>query len=376
MIVSNTRKRFTYIPILKWKAGEQQALRDLFAADKSLVTPLAEITPAPWDYVRDQPTKTIDAQIGDVPEQILKHWGTDDIFIDLVHIDPADRLANGAHPVTSIFAAMRSQKIAAIPVTSVNRDGTYQAAVASVVATDKRGVCIRLSDEEAFSENLPALLASLLTLLVVAPSDVDLVIDMNAMVAGEERRAAAAIRGLLHSLPHINLWRTITCAGSAFPENMTNLAAGIHTIPRSEWTCWALLASTRASLPRLPTFGDYAIAHPALVELDPRIITMSANIRYTVTDGWLILRGRSIEKHGSDQYHVFCQTLITRPEYAGNSFSAGDDHINRCASAATGPGNATTWRRVGTNHHITFVLRQIANSSYPSNTGASTSGSQ
>jgi hypothetical protein len=27
----------------------------------------------------------------------------------------------------------------------------------------------------------------------------------------------------------------------------------------------------------------------------------------------------------------------------------------------TGPGNATTWRKVGTNHHLTLVTRELAN---------------
>ena len=87
---STTRKVFSYMPILKWKAGECSALKELFPNDKAAMTPLVEIPPVPWDFVNDQAAKTVDAHLANVPDHMVKHWGTnDDIFVDLHLVDPA-----------------------------------------------------------------------------------------------------------------------------------------------------------------------------------------------------------------------------------------------------------------------------------------------
>lgn len=48
------------------------------------------------------------------------------------------------------------------------------------------------------------------------------------------------------------------------------------------------------------------------------------------------------------------------PEYRGAAFSAGDAYIFDKANHPTPTGNARTWLQAGFNHHMTFVVRQIA----------------
>lgn len=55
-----------------------------------------------------------------------------------------------------------------------------------------------------------------------------------------------------------------------------------------------------------------------------------------------------------------CRNLAERSEFAGAAFSWADDYIAKCAQHKVGPGNATTWRKVGTNHHLTLVSRQLS----------------
>ncbi len=88
---------------------------------------------------------------------------------------------------------------------------------------------------------------------------------------------------------------------------------------------------------------------------------MSASIRYTISDEWLILKGRNVREHGFDQYFELSRQLVQLPEYSGEEFSWGDRWIRRCARREIGPGNATTWRKVGTNHHLVLVAQDLAN---------------
>ena len=137
-------------------------------------------------------------------------------------------------------------------------------------------------------------------------------------------------------------------------------ADSIGSEPRAEWQTWRGLYSRRDRLARMPAFGDYAISHPQPREVDPRIIQRSAAIRYTADDSFLLVKGRSVRLHGSEQHHELAAILVGRPEYHGEDFSAGDRYIAQSARREIGPGNATTWRRAGTSQHLAFVTSQLA----------------
>ena len=81
------------------------------------------------------------------------------------------------------------------------------------------------------------------------------------------------------------------------PSCGCEFAFGAKTTEPSKLMCWHSWLPTRST----PTeseistgFGDYAIAHPIPTELDPRTMRMSASIRYTTSDEWLILKGRNV----------------------------------------------------------------------------------
>jgi hypothetical protein len=322
---------------------------------------MVEVVPVSWDHENDEPQRPLDAHLEVVRGQLVTSWGlSDDVYVDF-RLLAADELVNGKiHPLTWLFDECRRDNIKTIPATSPRRDQAYQTAVADAIRKDRRGVCVRLGNNEMFSGDLTTIIKGLLVNLNVDPQDVDLVLDLGVLTPDDGPRSASAILGMLLTLPEAEKWRTLTCAGTAFPEDMRKLKAGMHKLPRAEWHVWKLLLAAKAKLPRLPMFGDYAIAHPDLSEIDPRMMTMSANIRYTIDSEWLILRGKSLEKYGSTQFNEFCAALVGTPEFSGANFSAGDYYISRCAVGSAGPGNATTWRKVATNHHITFVSRQLA----------------
>ena len=130
--------------------------------------------------------------------------------------------------------------------------------------------------------------------------------------------------------------------------------------PRVEWRVWSSLPAASGSIPRLPTFSDYAIDNPEYPDLDFRVIKMTANVRYTTDQDWLIVKGHVIQKGARSQYPGLAAGLSAIAQYCGPEYSWGDGYVNDCANGEDGPGSATTWRQVGTNHHLTFVVNQIA----------------
>lgn len=190
-----------------------------------------------------------------------------------------------------------------------------------------------------------------------------LLMDFRSVSENDVDHVADMAIDFLTNLPNTTDWKTITLSSSGFPENLGGISQrSIDTIPRTELVLRDKLISRKRDVPRFPAFGDYGICHPDLLDYDPRY-TPSAAIRYAIEREWLIIKAGSIKKFGYDQFRELSNTLRRRPEYYSPAYSWGDNYINKCADSTVGRGNLTTWRQVGTNHHITLVGSQIANSS-------------
>ncbi len=351
-----------YVPILKGRAGEYGALQVMAPEVKAALTPLIEVPPIPWDFESEQPAKTIDQHLGRLNTKISQSWGVErPAFVDLLWIAPSERMAGGEHPLTYVFRTARQTDLQLIPVTGLVRGDDYIAACRNAIRQDRRGVCIRLQREDFDeAEGVEAQVAGLLDTLGVSPTEADLTLDLRAVGANDGNTLLAAVAVLVRSIPQLERWRSFVLAATAFPEDLMGLPpSNISLITRLEWIVWRALI-VRSRISRLPSFGDYAIAHPQPSEVDPRIMRPSASIRYTTEAGWLILKGRNLRDYGYIEFYDVCRDLIRRPEYSGSGFSWGDCYIDECANQRVGTGNLTTWRKVGTSHHLAFVTRQMA----------------
>ncbi|KNY24775.1 beta family protein [Pseudobacteroides cellulosolvens] len=349
-----------YIPILKWKRGEQRALQELPNSIKDKFTPLIEIVPVPYDFVNDTPAKTIDQHLANIGEQIRDSWlPKKPLFIDLCWLDEDDRMEDGSHPIYFIMNEVRKKKCLAIPVIGYERDDDYKCEVKDAIKEDGLGVCIRLEDEDFL--DIDSRLNSLMEYLEVIQSQVDILIDLKEISPDDEKKNILTIISIINSIPHVNEWRSITLAFTTFPETLSAVSAdSTGVIPRSEWKIWKELINRKKSIKRIPAFSDYVIANPLYNEIDPRLMRMSANIRYTTNDDYLIFKGKAIKKNGWKQVCSISEKLINHPLYCGKDFSWGDSYIYICATEKCSTGNAETWRKVGTNHHITFIVNQLA----------------
>jgi len=118
---------------------------------------------------------------------------------------------------------------------------------------------------------------------------------------------------------------------------------------------------------RIPRFGDYTIFHPFERRNFPGM-NISASIRYTTEDDWLIMRGEALKKKdgaGYAQYPANAEMLCEKKEYCGRSYSYGDKYIADSLLHTSHPGNPKTWLAAGINHHLTLVARQLRDLNAP-----------
>jgi hypothetical protein len=348
-----------YVPVLKGKEGEYSALEALAPDIRTGLMPLIEIPGVPYDYANERPVRTLDEHVSGIPQRLGRCWPNDPLYLHLPWFGEQERMKDGRVALEAVLTDCANIGVKAVPVIWRQSSLDYLAAAGRYSATSAAGACIRLTLAD-FKEDieLDAELDRLLSSLGIVQNSIDLIIDLEEL----SKEAVLVARSVFSMIPQKDQWRRMILASASFPEDLSDVgAATTSTIPRREWELWKALQRRPNILPRRDLiFGDYAIAHPVPKELDPRIMQMSASIRYTTPDDWLIVKGRNVRQYGFDQYFELCKTLVGRAEYCGRDFSWGDRYIDDCANGMTGPGNATTWRKVGTNHHLTLVTRELA----------------
>jgi hypothetical protein len=352
-----------YVPVLKGKEGEFGALETLQSDVKDKMMPLIELPSVPYDYANEKAAKSIDEHISGFAGRLYKCWEKRFMYLDLSRLDDEERLSDGQIALAAILNGCKTRGMNVVPVVSVGSSSEYVSTARSYSKTTQSGMCVRLVVAD-FGENidLDSELDRLLAGDQIDNPSHDLVIDLEDLNQ-DLSRAILIARSIFSMIPKPRTWRRIILAASSFPGDLSDIDAATETtLRRKEWELWTTLQKKPDKLPRQDLiFGDYAIAHPTPKELDPRTMRMSASVRYTTPDHWLVVKGRNVRQYGFDQYFELCKRLIQRPEFKGAAYSWGDRYIFDCASGMTGPGNATTWRKVGTNHHVTLVVTELAN---------------
>src|SRR2546423_15661215 len=90
-----------YVPVLKGKQGELQALEALTDSVRMHLTPLMEVAPIPWDWEEERPQRTLDDHLTSFLRGIRRAWRTDrGFFIDFLNLSEHDRVADGRSPLT------------------------------------------------------------------------------------------------------------------------------------------------------------------------------------------------------------------------------------------------------------------------------------
>jgi Beta protein len=354
-----------YVPALKARQGELGALETLSVAARKRLTPIIELQEVPFDHGSKTYKLSVPEHIIKTMKSVRKAWpGDARLFLDGAELADSP-IAHTAAVVTKAHGMARTLKIMAVPVTGLEKTTGHDEAVRGVIGTDGLGVCLRLGVADLSTPDMLSVsLANRLNALKVSAGQTDLIVDFRGITKAQVPLITWSAKMLLSSLPTPAAWRSLTVLCTTFPETLGGVVkpGSEGMIARGDWTLWQDIMADNVSLPRKPAFGDYGIQHPYLPDLAPQILneTMIPAIRYTCLDSWLIIRGHRFKTHGHEQFHELAAKLKARTEYQGPSFSWGDNYIERCALKTAKTGSQGTWRRVGTSHHLEFVVKQLS----------------
>lgn len=357
-----------YIPIVKSKRGELKALGLLKELVKNKITPLIDIDRIEKKFDEDppKPKHSMDKHVANRASNIVKYWGNESpLFIDFFDISLDERTKEGKVSIEALMGRLRNSGMLAIPTTGLDRDANYNNAIKNIIEKDERGMCLRLQrDDMVFPSKTETSIANLLKAIDTSYNHVHLLLDFRSCQLTDLSKNIELARKFIKGLPSIDQYQSAIIAGSSIPGSVSEIVDNNSTVllERTEWELWLAIKRIKA-IKRIPKYADYCIGHPdGPPEIDFRIMIKNVNgkIRYTLNKEYLIARG---EKLGGNykQYHDLARRIVNNAKFLNSSFSWGDKYIVDCASKIVGNGNLETWIIVDTNHHITFVVNQLAN---------------
>jgi hypothetical protein len=348
-----------YVPILKGRQGELNALREAQPSTCKAMTPLVEIVP-PAEESSDLAAaeKSCESAIA----KLVASYQGYPVMVDAGLFDLSVPLPSGKSALGVLTDAARSSLLPAQPVVRLGDPRLALSDARDAHAQDGRGLTIRVlgDDLDEDPDDVEEQLGKLATELGVSPQSVDLLLDLGA-VEGDVavRGGARMVVSLLRDLPSVDDWRSVTVASGAFPTDLSQFNAWVMgERPRFD-------AQVFDRVMRRPTrhidYGDYAIAHPLLSTGGP--FAPPPQLRYTTAERWLVLKGSRNDPRGNSQFQVICTIVAGHPEFVGASLGRADQRI--AAGSTEGPGNGSTWRAIGTTHHLDLVARRLTNLGEP-----------
>jgi len=352
-------KKPIYVPMLRAKAGEFVALKNLSNRAKSGILPLLDI---PENTSKAKVPKTDSEHLASIVESISSIWKNRPLILDAFSWSPNASTDEGEHIITYLQSTLEAKGVEVSPVIGYDRwdDLDYQAAISEIVLPQGRHFCLRLDDDalhdiidiDYFEERVNEILDATGKTANEFIALIDLA-DLSRKPLVDVLEVASKSIAALQSLN----FTSIIISGSSIPESI-NLAVKepntIGLLPRKEMLIWRSLYQ---SFPQI-VFGDYGVRSS---RSSGEVIAPDANgkIRYTIEKRFMISRGHSMrtEDKGA-QVHKLAEKIISSEYYLGSQFSWGDEIIEKCAQGKY-KGNLTNWISIDTNHHIELVTLEI-----------------
>ncbi len=336
-----------YYPILKWKKGEQDAVRYLDAADQRRMLPILEVIADAGADVRAKLGKQLQAARGEalpfgIDGRNLWEAGT------------------GFKPLLKLCAGLLKDGLRAYPV---------------INATD----LIANTSNLALLEDFDVVVLRLRLHLISLAAALQMIEDVRNALGRTAQihviydfgpigdAAELSLRGFAEPFVRETLAAghatRVATSGGSFPLTLTGIPLGVkNKLRRKEWHVWRDLRAQPGCAD--VRFGDFAVTNPEPLEIkDPTAMNPSAAIRYALEGDWWLLRGNGVKsrgKGGFGQYNTLCKLLVASADYLGAGFSYGDARYDFYATTSGAEsGNLTTWRRDATNHHLVQTVRRL-----------------
>lgn len=332
-----------YYPILKWKKGEQAALKN-FTDDQPFI-PVIEL---------------VDKCDPAVFFNKLKACRQGPIFFDTVHCDDDKR--------TLLFEFIdycRKKQINAWPLIYVNDVFT----ILKDIATKTHDFAVKLPVPEEFGGPTNKDVLDTLDKYNIADTRISLFFDAGVIVNSRDaNHAFADYRSILTSFTKelMGFQKVIICLTS-FPETISIVSGANCQYNRFDIKIFTQLLNILAGNDIVAKLGyaDYGVTKFTDSEIDFKLLKYGIlpKVKYTTHDFYFVSKGKKDRTRGIYivSYKDIANQIVNSSFYFGKDFSFGDSSIYEKATITTGKtGGPTNWVSYCANHHIAVLIEQLS----------------
>ncbi|WP_447887395.1 beta family protein [Serratia fonticola] len=357
----------TYVPILRAKAGEFEALKQLKLNYSEKIWPFFEIPQLSED------TKKLKALRGSV--QLKKDFlnliangirsvnSSPSMFFDLFDWKADSYVETGEHVLSYMYRTLTATGTLVHPVIGFDRWDIfdYQNALKSLVVPEGTMYCLRIdstSIDDAYDvDYFTSTIHDILDSLGLSGKEVIALFDFGDVTNKSIVSMHADMQHLITAIDEFK-FAGIMIAGCSFPiiiNDAVKIADSTDLVERKEMHVWKAIY-TDMKIPFI--FADYAIRNPKGAD-GVKAIHANGKIRYTIENKYFVARGHSKQKgnKGAQMYDL-ARAIVSSPYYLGPEFSWGDERIEACSKEEI-KGGPTQWISYDTNHHVSFVVEEV-----------------
>jgi hypothetical protein len=353
-----------YVPILKAKQGEFDAISHLSERTKQQIIPLFDI-----HQQDEKKANSVESSLCKVASSIVKVMKGKPIFIDLSQWAPNAQTEGGEHVIPYLRNQLERRGVIVNPVVRYDfwHDPAYVDAMKSLHLEKGCNYCVRLNMDNSTIEDVKAdpdyvaeRLNNIVEQLEINPHDIYLLIDFGDI--SSSRRSIEDIAKQIISLAQNIGFSQFMLAGASLPTSINHAVREQDSeglVPREEMKTWQALLSENPMLNI--TFADYGVRNPNSPDGSKYFSHTNGKIRYTIDQKYFIARGHQLYCTGN-KFRQFCdlaQVITGSEHYCGKGFSWGDEQILLHSNPDSKTGNQTTWISIDTNHHIETVVMEI-----------------
>ncbi len=317
-----------YIPFLKAKRGELNAMSELAPEVKQAICPFFDfpLKKEKYDVVSYSRTTR------NISSGLKKHWGKEaEFYFD--DLDISQKLiVENRESYAHVLNALKELLI--IPVVGIGRgshnDSVVQLKRAGEITSSTVAFRAVQDDFEDFELNKDEIIDDL-TEVFNEFDKIDLILDCRVCSGQDVTLAAQQIAAFARKFCKSYDVRRVIVTGSSIPASLGDLAkpnsAGI--VKRRELS---IISSARKLSEVDLVAGDYATVSPFYSDanFDPRLFqkVTAPRLIYSFNHSHYIARGISLESGGQAQYSALTKELCGQAYFRGRGYSAGEDYFD------------------------------------------------
>ena len=361
-IVKGVWKMTRYFPVLRWKQGEQQALKHIEPTLKENITPIIEfplLGEPRFSKKKGETKETAQAKqekhftkkLLEFAKKLEVCWGRNEVLVDFYSILNQTKVTTDFDSLNQLFTNKAVNITPLINLTYAN-DALVKHLDVLLQLYDIRNIGFRVDLNTKLSSIKIMEKVCQKIKLDIARST--MVFDLRDISTHSKTQYSRNFNSLCTDFS-LKYDRIVLLSGAlTIPQNFPPNSSS--SISRIDWLYWLDMHS-KTKFNKI-NFGDYTISSADFIDVP---FPGAPKIKYTIVNNWQVYKGikpRSSADANAIQFQKMAESISKLKEWKDLQ-CYGDKELLNCANKIKENGGPTKWVGIGTSRHIAVVMSQL-----------------